>query len=283
MVFSNPVLAGSQARLGRHQPLGNQVSSCNGKSRSSAISIIFWRLSTVYSNHHWMELLQTACSTQMQQLSLSPDCNWRKACHPCKPDPLATAACDVPCQHAVHHHCVNTLWHHIESCAYPKAPVFLCCWPPALHVTLGAAAVYLALQLNSLIAVCTWMWQGRTHVQTDGLTDGFDGKDPPTPMGLMCDMCCAQAKAALPMLKARSAGGRQTRSRTAKTTPPKRVSASNKKAAEEKMMEAGMLAIISAQHASLVPISLDLAVNMHDTSCSCSCRLTGLHECAADC
>ena len=48
-----------------------------------------------------------------------------------------------------------------------------------------------------------------------------------------------QGKAALPMLKARSAGGRQTRSRTAKTTP-KRASAPAKKAAEEKKTDAGI-------------------------------------------
>ena len=40
------------------------------------------------------------------------------------------------------------------------------------------------------------------------------------------------------MLKARSAGGRQTRSRTAKTTP-KRASAPAKKASEEKKADAG--------------------------------------------
>jgi hypothetical protein len=41
------------------------------------------------------------------------------------------------------------------------------------------------------------------------------------------------------VLKARSAGGRQTRSRTAKATPNKRASVSSKKDAEEKKSEAG--------------------------------------------
>ena len=41
------------------------------------------------------------------------------------------------------------------------------------------------------------------------------------------DTACMQAKAALPMLKARSSGGRQTRSRTAKLTP-KRASTASK-------------------------------------------------------
>ena len=49
----------------------------------------------------------------------------------------------------------------------------------------------------------------------------------------------AQAKAALPMLKARSAGGRQTRSRSAKTTP-KRAPAPAKKPVEEKKADAGI-------------------------------------------
>jgi len=48
-----------------------------------------------------------------------------------------------------------------------------------------------------------------------------------------------QAKAALPVLKARSAGGRQTRSRTAKATPTQRPSVSSKKDADEKKSEAG--------------------------------------------
>ncbi len=51
---------------------------------------------------------------------------------------------------------------------------------------------------------------------------------------------CVQAKAALPMLKARSAGGRQTRSRTAKATP-KRASVTSKKDAEDKTSEAGKM------------------------------------------
>lgn len=41
------------------------------------------------------------------------------------------------------------------------------------------------------------------------------------------------------MLKARSAGGRQTRSRTSKATPAKRASVSSKKDADEKKGEAG--------------------------------------------
>ena len=40
-------------------------------------------------------------------------------------------------------------------------------------------------------------------------------------------------------MKARSAGGRQTRSRIAKATPNKRASVSSKKDAEEKKSEAG--------------------------------------------
>ena len=40
-------------------------------------------------------------------------------------------------------------------------------------------------------------------------------------------------------MKARSAGGRQTRSRTAKASPTKRASVSSKKDADEKKTEAG--------------------------------------------
>ncbi|KAL0038029.1 hypothetical protein WJX79_010159 [Trebouxia sp. C0005] len=59
------------------------------------------------------------------------------------------------------------------------------------------------------------------------------------------DIAAAQAeaaKAALPVLKARSAGGRQTRSRTSKATPAKRASVSSKKDADEKKGEAGTTA-----------------------------------------